>query len=149
MAKKKNDIGYWANMSETGLYKRNQGRLTRQLTAVGFALLVFIGMWTLSNGPLGGSKPWLRVGVPTAIALAGAWMIYRSVNYPRFTDFLISVEAEMDKVTWASKTDLYRSTVVVIAVMFFLGFTLFIYDLFWQWFFQLIGFLQIGPESAQ
>lgn len=149
MAKKKDDALYWPNMAETGLYKRNQGRLTRQLTAVALALVLFIGMWTMSEGPLGGSQPWLRVGVPTAIAVLGAWMIYRTVNYPRFADFLISVEAEMDKVTWASKTDLYRSTVVVIGVMFFLGFTLFIYDLFWRWFFQLIGFLHIGPEVAQ
>lgn len=150
MAKKQEDIGYWPNMLETGLFKRNQGRLTRQLTAVGIGLLIFLGMWTLARGPLGdyNKQPLIQVGIPTALAALGAWMIYRSVNYPRFTNFLISVEAEMDKVTWASKTDLYRSTVVVIGVMFFLGFTLFMYDLFWQWFFQLVGFLQIGPETA-
>jgi preprotein translocase subunit SecE len=149
MAKKEQAVGFWANLSEPALYKRNQGRLTRQLTAVGAALIVFLGVWTLSNGPLGGSgNVWIRVGIPVAIGAAGAWAIYRGVNYPRFADFLISVEAEMDKVTWATKEDLHRSTVVVIATMFFLGAVLFIYDLVWSWFFQWIGFLQIGPGGG-
>jgi len=150
MAKKQNDISYWANLLETGLYKRNQGRLTRQLTAVGFGLLIFIGTWTLAKGPLGGydRQPLIQVGIPTLLAALGAWGIYRSMNYPQFADFLISVEAEMDKVTWSTKQDLFRSTAVVIGTMFFLGFTLFIYDMFWQWFFQLVGFLQIGPGDG-
>ncbi len=148
MAKKKDDVSFWGNMLVVGLYKRNQGRLTRQLTAVSFALIIFLGAWTLSGGPLDVYnkepwKPWIHIGIPTILAALGAWLVYRTVNYPTFADFLISVEAEMDKVTWATRTDLYRSTIVVIAVMFFLGFTLFIYDLFWQWFFQLIGFLRL------
>jgi preprotein translocase subunit SecE len=149
MAKKEETAGFWANMSEPALYKRNQGRMTRQLSAVGAALLVFLGVWTLSNGPLGGSgNVWIRVGIPVAIGAAGAWAIYRAVNYPKFADFLISVEAEMDKVTWATREDLQRSTMVVIVVMFFLGIVLFTYDLIWSWFFQLIGFLQIGPGGG-
>ena len=149
MAKKIEQTGYWANMSETGLYKRYQGRLTRQVTAATTAIIVFIGLWTLSNGPLGTSdNVWVKIGIPVLIGVVCAWIIYRSVNYPRFADFLISVEAEMDKVTWATKQDLIRSTIVVVTVMFFLGVVLFTYDFFWQWFFQLIGFLQIGPENG-
>lgn len=149
MAKKYEDAGFFPSMMEVGLYKRNQGRLTRQLTGVGLGLIVFLGAWTLSTGPLGGftEQPLIRVGIPVLLAGIGAWMIYRAVNYPKFADFLISVEAEMDKVTWASKQDLSRSAVVVIGTMFFLGFALFVYDLFWQWFFRLVGFLQIGPEG--
>ncbi|GAB4152639.1 MAG: preprotein translocase subunit SecE [Planctomycetaceae bacterium] len=146
MANKKNVAGFWENVLEPAIYKRNQGRLTRQLTAVSLALIVFLGAWTLSKGPLSvyDKTPWIHVGIPVVLAVVGLWLIYRLVNYPRFADFLISVEAEMDKVTWASRQELFRSTVVVVSVMFFLGFTLFLYDLFWQWFFQLIGFLQIG-----
>ena len=149
MAKKKESVSFWGNMLEAGLYKRNQGRLTRQLTAVSFALIIFLGAWTLSGGPLSeyDKQPLVHIGIPVVLAAIGAWFVYRTVNYPSFADFLISVEAEMDKVTWATKSDLYRSTVVVISVMFFLGFTLFVYDLFWQWFFKLIGFLQLGPGS--
>lgn len=150
MAKKQDSLGFWSNLLETSLYKRNQGRVTRQLTAVGFGLLVFLGVWTLAKGPLSNydQQPAIQVGIPVLLAVLGGWACYRSVNYPRFADFLISVEAEMDKVTWSSKDDLIRSTSVVIGTMFFLGFTLFLYDLFWQWFFQLIGFLQIGPDAG-
>ena len=146
MAKKTEDISFLQNILVPGLYKRNQGRLTRQLTAVCIILIAGIGCWTLAQGPLGDydKEPLKQIGIPVLLVIAAAWMTYRAVNYPRFADFLISVEAEMDKVTWASKQDLYRSAAVVIGTMFFLGFVLFIFDLFWQWFFQLIGFLQLG-----
>lgn len=148
MAKSRNDVTVWNELAAVGLYKRNQGRLTRQLTAVGLGLVLFLGCWTLSQGPLARSAPWLKVGVPAALAAAGAWVVFRMVNYPRFADFLISVEAEMDKVTWAGKDELYRSTVVVISTMLFLGLVLFVYDLIWQWFFSGIGLLQLEPTEA-
>lgn len=158
MAKKIESVKFLANLLDPSLYKRNQGRLTRQLTAATFGLIIFLGAWTLSSGPLASwDSSWaaevevdgwvasaIRVGIPVLLAALGAWVVYRAVNFPTFADFLISVEAEMDKVTWASKQDLYRSTMVVIGVMLFLGFALFVFDLFWQWFFKLIGFLQIG-----
>jgi preprotein translocase subunit SecE len=76
------------------------------------------------------------------VAALGAWGAFRAVNYPRFADFLISVQAEVDKVSWASKEELYRATVVVVVTMFLLGFTLLAFDVIWQWFFRLIGVLQ-------
>ena len=73
----------------------------------------------------------------------GGWIIFRLLHYPRFADFLISVEAEMDKVTWASKDQLIQATIVVISTMLFLGMLLFVYDLLWMKLFQAIGFLEI------
>ena len=158
MAKSKSESTFFSEMLTVGLYKRNQGRLARQLTAVGLGLIVFLGAWTLSQGPLNVNEPqeisllvttvtvgdiWIRVGIPAVLAAIGGWIVYRAVNYPRFADFLISVEAEMDKVTWSSRSELYRSTVVVIVSMIFLGVVLFLYDVFWQNFFEWIGFLQI------
>lgn len=133
----------WESLLSVELYKRTQGRLTRQLTAVALALIVFFGAWTLSQGPLASYPSGIRLGIPAAICLLAAWAIFRIVNYPRFADFLISVEAEMDKVSWADRTELYRGTIVVLVVMFLLGFVLLGYDLFWQWFFTKIGFLQL------
>ncbi len=158
MAKSKSESGFLRELLAIGLYKRNQGRLTRQLTAVAFGLIVFLGTWTMSQGPLNVTGPqsvnlwlvkftldgvWIRVGIPFLIAAVGGWIVYRAVNYSRFADFLISVEAEMDKVTWSSRAELYRATVVVIVTMIFLGVILFLYDVFWQNFFEWIGFLQI------
>ena len=142
MAKSKSGTSFLVELGKFNLYKRNQGRLTRQLTWVGFALVVFFGAWTLSQGLLLEYEPPIRVGIPMAIAAVGAWILYRVVNFPRFADFLISVEAEMDKVSWASKKELHRATVVVLVTMFFLGFVLLGFDIIWQWFFQKIGFLR-------
>lgn len=158
MAKSKNESSFFSGLLTVGRYKRNQGQLTRKLTAVGLGLIVFIGAWTMSQGPLNVTEPqlinlwfvkftvagvWIRVGIPFLIAAVGGWIVYRAVNFSRFADFLISVEAEMDKVTWSSRTELYRATIVVIVSMIFIGVVLFMYDIFWQNFFEWIGFLQI------
>ncbi len=239
MANTKSSPSIWGELLKFNLYKRNQGRRSRQVTAVVVAVILFFGAWTLSQGPLsdfvrsfyqvtvsysasepqgeieasldalaskfggsrakveasadqreiefrfatsslGSTQPSLQdsvekqagefaeavrsdlgsslrvvspshqvqsmrgvqLGVPLFVAALGAWICFRMVNVPRFADFLISVEAEIDKVTWASKAELYRATVVVISTMFFLGAVLFSYDVFWQWFFKLIGFLR-------
>ena len=144
MAKSKNVSGFLSELLAVGLYKRNQGRLTRQLSAAAFALIVFLGAWNLAQGPLNDYDRIYQIGIPSAIALVGGWMVYRLVNYPRFADFLISVEAEMDKVTWSSKAELYRATVVVLVTMFLMGAILFVFDVFWQNFFEWIGFLEIS-----
>ncbi len=133
-------------MLTVGLYKRNQGRLTRQLTAAALALIVCLGAWTLGQGPLNALDWQYRILIPYAIALTGAWAIYRLVNYPRFADFLISVEAEMDKVSWSSKSELYRATVVVLVTMVLIGVILFVFDVIWQYFFEFIGFLEISTS---
>ena len=39
------------------------------------------------------------------------WIIFRLVQYPPFVEFLIATEAEMNKVSWTSRDDLYRATI--------------------------------------
>ena len=142
MAKSKKNPSFWSELGKFDLYKRNQGRLTRQLSWVGMAMLVFFGTWTLSQALMDYSRP-VRVGLPLAIAVVGGWVLFRVVNFPRFADFLISVEAEMDKVSWASRKELHRATVVVVCTMFFLGFVLFVYDQLWFLIFKFAGILQL------
>jgi len=143
MAKSKSDRSLWGELLSFGLYKRNQGRLARQLTAAGASLMVIFGTWTLSQGPLSGyDSAAMRVGLPLLITAVGVWVIFRVVNYPEFANFLISVEAEMAKVSWSDKSHLIRATAVTVIVMFSLGLLLFIFDQFWIWFFKLIGFLK-------
>ncbi len=52
---------------------------------------------------------------------------------PTFADFLISVEGEMNKVSWPSRAELFRASLVVILVIFFLAAVLFCYDLLLRW----------------
>jgi preprotein translocase subunit SecE len=124
------------------LYKRSQGRLARQLTAVGLGAVVLVGAYILSQGPLSAFEVPVRVGVPTAIVAVAGWLIFRLVNYPQFAEFLISVEGEMNKVSWASKQELYRATIVVLSTMLFLAVILFAYDNIWWWLLTSVGVVQ-------
>jgi len=73
--------------------------------------------------------------------LLGIWLAFRIVNMPGCADFLIAVEAEMNKVSWPTSKELYITTIVVITVMFIFCVFLFIYDFVWQWLFKWMGVL--------
>ncbi len=146
MAKSKNSPTIWGELLSVGVYKRNQGRLTRQLTFLALSAVVGFGTWTVSQGALSESDDVrIRIGIPFVIFVVCEWVVYRLVNYPRFSDFLISVEAEVDKVTWSSRQELIQATIVVVITMFLMGVVLFVYDFLWQNFFSSpwIRFLQI------
>lgn len=134
---------FWSELVAVGLYKRNQGRLARQLTGAALAALVVAGTYVLSQGPLAGYAASVKSGVPVVIVGFAAWAIFRFLNYPPFAEFLISVEAEMHKVSWASRTEVQRATIVVLSTMLFLGVVLFIYDKVWLVILSSIGVLQL------
>ncbi len=114
-----------------GVYKRNQGRIARQVTFWAILIVLLLGAWRLSQHQFSSNR-YVQLGVPTAVALAGAWLAFRIVNMPSFADFLIAVEAEMNKVSWPGKTELWRSVLVVIFSFLFLALVLFVYDFFWR-----------------
>jgi preprotein translocase subunit SecE len=68
----------------------------------------------------------------------GLWVGYRLVQFPPFADFLIAVEAELNKVAWPSRTELVRASVVVIVLMFGLTLVLFTYDTILVWFLRAV-----------
>ncbi len=130
-----------ANLLQTSFYKPTQGRIVRQLTALAIWLIVLMGCYRLYvtlRGGIDGAR-WAEYAIPLGMAMAGCWFGLRVVNWPRFADFLIAVEAEMKKVTWPSKQELIRASAVVIATIITLAITLFLFDVIWQWFFALIG----------
>jgi preprotein translocase subunit SecE len=49
------------------------------------------------------------------------------------------VEAELNKVTWPSRSELVRASMVVIFTIFFLALLLFFYDMLWQAIFSSLG----------
>jgi preprotein translocase subunit SecE len=106
-----------------GLYKRNQGRIARQATFAALAVLVGLGGWSLSAYSQEYGKAWQF----------GVWASFRVVNFPAFADFLISVEGEMNKVSWPSRNELFRASIVVILVIFFLAGLLYLYDAMLSW----------------
>jgi preprotein translocase subunit SecE len=139
----KTEVGsFWSELFVPGLYKRSQGRLARQLTAAGLGVVILVGAYILSQGPLSTYAAPIKSGVPAGMTLVAAWVIFRLVNYPPFAEFLISVEGEMNKVSWASKQELYRATVVVLSTMLFLAVVLYAYDFIWVQLLKSIGVIQ-------
>lgn len=115
-----------AGMFSGSRYKRSQGRIARQITFFAILATVAIGAWRLSDAA---TTEVGRYAIPVAVFAVGAWAAFRAVNLPRFADFLISVEAEMNKVSWPSRGELFRASMVVIVVIFLLTAILFTYDL--------------------
>ena len=117
-----------------GLYKRSQGRIARQVTFAALAVIIALAAWCLNDyytgklesGTLG------RYVVPLVVLVGGLWASFRVVQMPAFADFLISVEAEMNKVSWPARSELIRASIVVILMIFFLAVILFAYDFAWK-----------------
>ena len=53
--------------------------------------------------------------------------------YKRIIPFLSEVKAEIKKVTWPSRNEVYSTTIVVIIATIFFGFYLFFMDLIFSW----------------
>lgn len=53
--------------------------------------------------------------------------------YKRLISFLKEVRAEVRKVTWPSKQEVYSTTIIVIIATFFFGFYLYFIDIIFSW----------------
>lgn len=140
---------FLGELFSTRLYKPTQGRVVRQVTCGTIWVAFAIGAWRWFETRFG--LHWLaeymspaaldaaRYVLPGLLLIAGIWFGYRVVNYPRFADFLIAVEAEMNKVSWPSQDELVRSSVVVILLLSAFTLVLFLFDVFWLQFFLWLG----------
>ena len=158
---------FWRMLLSLGFYKRSQGRIARQATFGVLAVVVLLAGWSLYNYMMGKVLPFTeslltegeapaaggnslyatvnsfgRYMLPLAVVLGGFWLAFRAMNIPQFADFLISVEAEMNKVSWPSRTEMYRSAIVVMVTIFGLTFLLFGYDVAWQFLLKGLGVLK-------
>jgi preprotein translocase subunit SecE len=136
-------VSFFQNLFHGGLYKRNQGRITRQVTFAVIVITFALGAWRMSESASSTDWTWKLI-IPTIIFTAGTWFAYRLVNLPTFTDFLISVEAEMSKVSWPTRTELIRGSIVVLITIIFLALFLFLFDLMWNFIFQA---LEVVPKA--
>ena len=124
----------------TNLYKPKQGRVARQVTAAALAITALIGLWQLSNYLIASGAA-MQYGLPGGLLVVSLWIIFRIVNLPTFTEFLIAVEAEMKKVSWPSRGEMVRATIVVLVTIFALAAILTIYDAIWKVLFTWLGVL--------
>jgi len=123
------------------VYKRSQGRLVRQLTCLAVWVTFALAAWRINRSLL---IDWhlsasAAYGIAALVLFGGLWLGFRLVNLPTFADFLIAVEAEMNKVSWPSQTELIRASIVVIVLMFGLTFVLFSYDVILDQLLKAIG----------
>jgi preprotein translocase subunit SecE len=153
---------FFHEMLRVGIYKRSQGRITRQITFAAVAVVVALGLMRLSGilktSALAASAAawfhqyslllpfyWIAAGCswladkglfylwfPGLLLMLGLWACYRLVNIPGFADFLIAVEAEMNKVSWPTKPELFRASLVVLIVIFVLAGMMTLFDLLWK-----------------
>ena len=141
-----------AGWFHTHSYKHTQGVALRRYTHVGVLVLGLSGVWALvanNSVPFGTLAlripftgepafrlpllPAAEMSLPLLMAAAVFWFSWRLVNVPAFADFLINTEAEMNKVSWSSKKQLYRDTIVVLVTVVLLTVFLLAIDLFWGW----------------
>ncbi len=139
-------IAFLRELGQTGIYKRSQGRIARQVTFAAMALVVAIGCWRLSE-TLDQVQPALRYGIPAALLALSVWIAYRIVNVPGVADFLIAVEAEMNKVSWPTRSELIRASMVVLITIFVLAAILAAFDLFWSGVFRGLGIIRERAEE--
>lgn len=141
---------------ETGfftIHKYGQGKWTRLGTiavagVLGSMTAYNVYQWLVAYGTGSGADPvhtrnltQIMLGVSILFLLAFCGFVYWVSNKPSNVDFLIATDSEMKKVNWTTKGELLGSTRVVILFLFFIAVFLFLIDLVFSEFFQLIGVL--------
>lgn len=129
---------FFNELLHVGVYKRTQGRIARQVTFAAVFAAIAAGLLRMSTMLTGKGLEW-QYALPLVLLALGAWVTYRLVNVPAFADFLIAVEAEMNKVSWPNRTELFRASLVVLIMMFVLAFFLAGCDIFWKVLLKLLG----------
>jgi preprotein translocase subunit SecE len=136
---------FFQELLTVGVYKRSQGRITRQVTFAALAIIFALGFFRLHQTIYYGWGSEAGFGIaywlPGIFLLASWWIAFRVVNYPNFADFLIAVEAEVNKVSWPTRGELVRASLVVLICIISMAFILFAYDIIWQWIFRTLGIL--------
>ena len=120
------------------IYKKGQGNVARVVTAAGIVGVAGFGCVALNQYMAGSTAAIhvgalsLKVGMVLAVVLfvaaaaAVAWLVLLA---HWLVDFLILTEAELRKVSWPTKRDLYQQTIVVIVVSVMLGIVILVVDL--------------------
>lgn len=146
-ASRKRVVQFLTNLVSAETYKPMQGRYARLYTALGLAVVIGLGLYRLWES-LNESSQVVKLGVPVGLGVVFGWFIYRLVQYPPFVEFLIATEAEMNKVSWTSREDLYRATSVVLVTVTLMSIFLFGVDWLWSNLLQLFGVLKFGGGGA-
>jgi len=127
-------------------YKKGQGLRVRRGTMLGLLAIIAAGLWeyiwsrtitvnTRWDVPVPFDAEQLIIimyapalTISILVAILGLWFSYRLVNYPRFADFLIATDAELNKVSWSTQRKLVQDTIVVLVTVLLMAIFLFTMD---------------------
>jgi len=116
------------------IYKKGQGVTARWIAAGALGGLAAFGCYELEEAI---SAHWPTaglLGIPVGVLVAAvvfigaAVLVGMLVNLPRFVDYLIHSETELRKVSWPTKEELKRQTIVVIFTIGFFAVILLVAD---------------------
>jgi preprotein translocase subunit SecE len=139
------------------IYKKGQGYWTRMGTALAAAFIALLCgdfAYTQMNAiPYGRNDHGDPLYIPKQVSASVALFIlasiiffaWRAMNKPSHVDFLIATDSEMKKVNWTTRAELMGSTKVVIFFVLLISAFLFMLDVIFGYFFQLIKVLEFGP----
>ena len=134
---------YFKELFRAELYKSAQGKTARRSTLLGLVIVFASGAWAAYRDNLLGSQQ--STGIfALCVLLAGLWIAFRTVNFPPFADFLVSVEAEMRKVSWPAKKELFSTTKVVLIFMALFVLLIFFYDTVFNYVFSALNWVVTG-----
>lgn len=119
------------------LYKPSLGKIARRSTFFGLAVLFLAGAWATYHQNLYNDLKTSAI-VAGVLFLVGCWISFRSINIPSFAEFLISVEAEMRKVSWPAQKELKQTTYVVLIMMALFIVLIYCYDVIFSMIFRLL-----------
>ena len=75
--------------------------------------------------------PNVTVILPLVLIVVSLWFAWRVINLPVFADFLIATEAEMNKVSWTTRSKLYQDTIVVLVTVVLFATFFLVVDFVW------------------
>tara|TARA_Y100000589_G_scaffold284025_1_gene282603 strand:+ start:348 stop:755 length:408 start_codon:yes stop_codon:yes gene_type:complete len=134
-------------MSSKGIYKSGQGYWVRLMSAIGFGVIVALGLiwlWKqIETIDFGIESTYAQViGILVAagiFGILGYWLIGIKTGS---VDFMIATEGEMKKVNWSSKAELTRSTMAVIGLTLIVALFCWGVDVVFALIFRVAGVLQ-------
>ncbi|MGO9469225.1 MAG: preprotein translocase subunit SecE [Isosphaeraceae bacterium] len=135
------------NFLRSDLYKPMQGWYSRVYTAAGLGMIAAAGVWKIHDATVEYALAW-RLGLPIVFAVILSWVVFRIIEFAPFAEFLIATEAEMNKVSWTTKDDLFRATTVVLSTVIVMAVFLYFVDTLWTFVLRVIGVLQFGGSGG-
>jgi preprotein translocase SecE subunit len=138
------------------IYKKGQATRSRGAAYVLMGLMVLFGAWachaefnTVGRGvglavhssverlPVIGALTWMKL-IAAGVFFAGMLVTHLWLNRATVADMLIDTEQEMRKVSWPSWPEVKSASLVVVAVTFVFGMSLFAFDKVLQGLFSFI-----------